>query len=119
MRGKILLLTGLAVGYVFGSRAGRERYEEIKTAANKLWNDPRVQKPVHQAQDFAKDKAPEVADFVTDNVKNVGDFVSDNVKNVVSKVSGKTSKTSAPSTPASSTSTTTTGGSTKPTTPAK
>ena len=55
MRGKILLVTGLAVGYVLGTRAGRERYEEIKAAANKLWNDPRVQKPVHQAQDFVKD----------------------------------------------------------------
>ena len=84
MKGKILLLTGLAVGYVLGTRAGRERYEEIKAAANKLWNDPRVQKPVHQAQDFAKDKAPEVAEFV-----------SDGVKKVVTQVSGKTpSKTS-------------------------
>ena len=58
MKGKILLLTGLAVGYVLGTKAGRERYEEIKTAANKLWSDPRVQKPVKQAEDFVKDKAP-------------------------------------------------------------
>jgi len=78
MKGKILLLTGLAVGYVLGTRAGRERYEEIKTAANKLWSDPRVQKPVKQAEDFVKDKAPEVAEFVTDGVKTV-----------VNKVSGK------------------------------
>ena len=76
MKGKILLLTGLAVGYVLGTRAGRERYEEIKTAANKLWNDPRVQKPVHQAQDFAKDKAPEVAEFVSDTAKKVVSQVS-------------------------------------------
>lgn len=78
MKTKILLLTGLAVGYVLGTRAGRERYEEIKSTANKLWNDPRVQKPIHDAQDFAKDKAPEVADFV-----------SDTAKKVVSQVSGK------------------------------
>jgi hypothetical protein len=83
MKGKILLLTGLAVGYVLGTRAGRERYEEIKSAANKLWADPRVQKPVKQAEEFVKDKAPEVAEFV-----------SDGVKNVVSKVQGK------PATPA-------------------
>jgi len=83
MKGKILLLTGLAVGYVLGTRAGRERYEEIKTTANKLWNDPRVQKPVHQAQDFAKDKAPDVAEFVTDTAKKV-----------VSQVSGKTTSKS-------------------------
>lgn len=81
MKGKILLVTGLAVGYLLGTRAGRERYEEIKTAANKLWADPRVQKPVKQAEEFVKEKAPEVAEFVTDGVKTV-----------VSKVSGKTSK---------------------------
>ena len=99
MKGKILLLTGLAVGYVLGARAGRERYEEIKTTANKLWNDPRVQKPVHQAQDFAKDKAPEVAEFVTDTAKKV-----------VSQVSGKSSAKK----PAASKSSTTTSTASKP-----
>lgn len=88
MKGKILLVTGLAVGYLLGTRAGRERYEEIKSAANKLWADPRVQRPVKQAEDFVKEKAPEVADFVADGVKTV-----------VSKVSGKPSK---PETPAAS-----------------
>jgi hypothetical protein len=29
MRGKILIVAGLAVGYVLGARAGRERYEDI------------------------------------------------------------------------------------------
>jgi len=90
MKGKILLLTGLAVGYVLGTRAGRERYEEIRTAANKLWNDPRVQKPVHQAQDFAKDKAPEVAEFVTDSAKKV-----------VSQISGKSTTAKKPATKSS------------------
>lgn len=89
MKGKILLLTGLAVGYVLGTRAGRERYEEIKTAANKLWNDPRVQKPVHQAQDFAKDKAPEVAEFVSDNVKNLVDKVTPSKKPAVKPAATK------------------------------
>jgi hypothetical protein len=93
MKGKILLLTGLAVGYVLGTRAGRERYEEIKTAANKLWNDPRVQKPVHQAQDFAKDKAPEVAEFVTDNVKNLVDKVTPSKKPAPKATASKTTST--------------------------
>lgn len=96
MKGKILLLTGLAVGYVLGTRAGRERYEEIKTTANKLWNDPRVQKPVHQAQDFAKDKGPEVAEFV-----------SDTAKKVVSQVSGKATSAKKPAAAKSSTTTST------------
>jgi len=96
MKGKILLLTGLAVGYVLGTRAGRERYEEIKTAANKLWSDPRVQKPVKQAEEFVKDKAPEVAEFVTDGVKTVA-----------SKVTGKTTPAKKPAASTASKTTTT------------
>ncbi|HEU4807558.1 MAG TPA: YtxH domain-containing protein [Homoserinimonas sp.] len=71
MRGKILIVTGLAVGYVLGARAGRERYEEIKRAATKFWNDPRVKQQVETVEDFAKDKAPEVVDFISDNAKKV------------------------------------------------
>ncbi|HWR84480.1 MAG TPA: YtxH domain-containing protein [Rhodoglobus sp.] len=76
MRGKILLLVGLGVGYVLGTRAGREQYEKIKDNAQKLWNDPRVQQRVDDVQGFVKDKAPEVADFVTDNAKTVASKVS-------------------------------------------
>lgn len=79
MKGKILFVAGLGLGYILGTRAGREKYDQLKTAALKVWNDPRVQKQVDAAQDFVKDKAPEVADFV-----------SDTAKTVVEKVSGKT-----------------------------
>ena len=71
MKGKILLLVGLGIGYVLGTRAGRERYEQIKAAASKLWNDPRLQKRVDQAEDFVKDKAPDVAEFLADGAKTV------------------------------------------------
>lgn len=89
MKGKILLLTGLAVGYVLGTRAGRERYEEIKTAANKLWSDPRVQKPVKQAEEFVKENVKQAEEFVKDKAPEVAEFVSDGVKTVASKVTGK------------------------------
>jgi hypothetical protein len=94
MRGKILFVAGLAVGYVLGTRAGREKYEELRTAAMKVWNDPRVQKQVDNAQDFVKDKAPEVAEFVTDNAKKV-----------VAQVSGKKPTTASTRKPASKPST--------------
>ncbi|WP_394770713.1 YtxH domain-containing protein [Lacisediminihabitans sp.] len=76
MRGKLLFLVGLAAGYVLGTRAGRERYEQIKKATRRLWNDPRVQHQVKQAEDFAKDKAPEVADFLAEGAKKVVNQVS-------------------------------------------
>ena len=71
MKGKILFLAGLGVGYVLGARAGRERYESIKKSASKLWNDPRVQKQVDTAEAFVKDKAPDVAEFALDGAKKV------------------------------------------------
>lgn len=80
MKGKILFVTGLALGYVLGTRAGRERYEQLKSSAMKLWNDPRVQRQVDAAENFVKDKAPDVAEFV-----------SDGAKKVVSQVTGKKS----------------------------
>ncbi len=76
MRGKILFVVGLAAGYVLGARAGRERYEDIKRAAGRLWNDPRVQHQVRNAGDFAKDKAPDVVEFLADGAKKVAAQVS-------------------------------------------
>jgi hypothetical protein len=92
MKGKILLVVGLGIGYLLGTRAGREKYDQMKSAALKLWNDPRVQKTVDDAGDFVKDKAPDVAEFFADGAKKV-----------VSQVSG--SKTPAPRKPATRTST--------------
>jgi hypothetical protein len=76
MRGKILLLAGVAVGYVLGTRAGREKYNELVSTANKLWNDPRVQERVEQVQGFVKEKGPEVTGFMQDNAKKVTDTVT-------------------------------------------
>ena len=39
---KLLLLVAGGIGYVFGARAGRERYEQIVGMAIKVKNDPRV-----------------------------------------------------------------------------
>lgn len=71
MKGKILLVVGLGIGYVLGTRAGREKYEKIKATANKLWNDPRIAEQRHNAEDFVKDKAPDVAEFLADGAKKV------------------------------------------------
>lgn len=75
MRGKILFIFGLAMGYVLGTRAGRERYEQIKAGAEKVWLDPRVQEQVHTVEEFVKDKAPDLADKATTAAKKVTSVV--------------------------------------------
>ena len=62
---KLMLLGSFSLGYVLGTRAGRERYEQIMGTVNKVKNDPRVQEKAHQAVDVAKQQAPVVADKVT------------------------------------------------------
>ena len=57
MRGKIGIVVGLAAGYVLGSRAGRERYEQIKSRFLKVWNTPPVQKQVDKAKELGKSAA--------------------------------------------------------------
>jgi hypothetical protein len=37
------LLIGIAAGYVLGSRAGRERYEQIKRWASRAADNPAIQ----------------------------------------------------------------------------
>lgn len=64
MKGKILFVTGGVIGYVLGARAGRKRYEQIRSAVSKVWEKPQIQNQVHQAQDFAADKAAEVPDVL-------------------------------------------------------
>ncbi len=57
MRGKIGLVVGLGVGYVLGTRAGRKRYEQLKTQWLKLWETDVVQDKVAKAKGFAATKA--------------------------------------------------------------
>ncbi len=65
---KLTILISGAVGYVLGSRAGRERYEQIKGLAVKVKDNPTVQEKTQQAADVAKAQAPVVKDKVTDTV---------------------------------------------------
>lgn len=57
---KLTLLVVAGAGYVLGSRAGRERYEQIKTQATKTWNNPKVQDAADTVQSQAKQAASDV-----------------------------------------------------------
>lgn len=99
MRGKVVLLVGIGIGYVLGARAGRERYEDIKRVARRFWNDPRVSHQVHNVEQFAKDKAPEVVDFIGDAAKKVihRTPAKDSTKSVATKSGGSQKKSTSSS----------------------
>ena len=77
MKGKILMVVGLVLGYILGARAGRERYEQIRAGAEKVWQDPRVQRQVHTVEEFVKDKAPDLTDKATQAAKTLVTKVRD------------------------------------------
>jgi hypothetical protein len=68
MRYRLMLGVGFAVGYILGSRAGRERYEQIKRLAQRVSDNPAVQETaglmgakVSQATGVARTKVSDVA----------------------------------------------------------
>ncbi|MDP9806445.1 hypothetical protein J2S70_001027 [Trueperella bonasi] len=84
--GFLKTLTVGAIGYVLGARAGRERYEQIKTNAQKLWNSGTVREgrskvrnqaaeTFQQAQDVAAVKFQEAAEAVKDKVNSDDDEI--------------------------------------------
>lgn len=56
--GKVALILGLAAGYVLGTRDGRERYQQLKTQADRVVQDPRFRQKATQVQELAKKKTP-------------------------------------------------------------
>lgn len=97
MRGKLLFAVGLATGYVLGTRAGRKRYEQIKSGAEKVWNLPPVQAGVHGVQDFANERIDVVQQKLAVAVKNViaNLLTSDSTKQSTTTVAITTTKPAA------------------------
>ncbi|MEU9254279.1 YtxH domain-containing protein [Streptomyces sp. NPDC048270] len=49
MRYKVTFVVGLALGYILGTRAGRERYESLKKSAREIAQNPAVRNAAETA----------------------------------------------------------------------
>lgn len=76
MRGKLLFVAGLATGYVFGSRAGRQRYEQIKSGWLSFYNTAPVQSQVTRVQGFAKARVSQVPALLATGVRGLARVIS-------------------------------------------
>ena len=64
------LVIGAAVGYYFGAKAGRERYEQIERALDRVRGSGAYQQLEHKFADLAehgKDKALDLVDHLVEN----------------------------------------------------
>ena len=76
MKGKFLFATGLAAGYVLGSRSGRAAYDKLKARSAELWHSKPVQDKVAAAAETVKDKAPEVSEQLGEAARRAGTVIS-------------------------------------------
>src|SRR4051812_27160543 len=70
MRGKLMFLAGLGAGFVLGTRAGREKYEEIVQAARKVRENTTVQEARGVVQEQATKLVAGTKDTVTDKLSH-------------------------------------------------
>lgn len=81
MKAKVAFVVGVSVGYVFGTAAGRQRFEKMKGKANDMWRSDSVQSTVDdlqtKASDFAKVQGGALADKVGEGVEKVSETVKD------------------------------------------
>lgn len=68
---KFGLIVGAGIGYVFGTKAGRERYEQIRKSAAKLRQTPVVAKPMDSASEKISDAVRRGGEAATDKVVGI------------------------------------------------
>ena len=61
---KLTILIAGGIGYVLGAKAGRTRYEQIRRSAQRVADNPQVQKAAKHAQETVQNQAPAVKEKV-------------------------------------------------------
>ncbi|MGK5630281.1 YtxH domain-containing protein [Streptomyces sp. URMC 123] len=68
MRYRLTFVCGLAVGYVLGARAGRERYEQLRKSAQQVTRNPAVRNAAESAVQTGREVAAKAAGRVGDRL---------------------------------------------------
>jgi hypothetical protein len=83
MRYRLTFIAGLALGYVIGTRAGRERYEQLKQSARQFAQNPAVRNTAECAAQSSRDLAGKAYHAVSDKVgEKVPASVADRVRSL-------------------------------------
>ncbi|MHC5260006.1 YtxH domain-containing protein [Streptomyces sp. UC4497] len=81
MRYRLTFIAGLALGYVLGTRAGRERYEKLKKSAREIAQNPAVRNTAETAAQQTRNVAGKAFHSVSEKVESkVPDSVADRVR---------------------------------------
>lgn len=97
--GKLTLLAAGAAGYVLGTRAGRERYEQIASATRKVMGNPKVQAAKQQAQDTLAEQASTAGSAFVERAKETASAAADKVRHHGDNGAAPAGPTGTPSSP--------------------
>ena len=80
MRYRLSFIIGLAIGFVLGTRAGRERYEQLREQAQRLSENPAVRNAAESAAQNSRQFATRAYDTVNERTGHrLPEAVSDKV----------------------------------------
>jgi hypothetical protein len=83
MRYRLTFVVGLALGYVLGTRAGRERYEQLKKSARQISQNPTVRNTAETAAQQGRQFATRTYHVVSEKVGDrMPDSVADRVRSL-------------------------------------
>ncbi|WP_058234183.1 hypothetical protein [Devriesea agamarum] len=88
---KIILLLGVGLGFVLGSRAGRGPYEKLRASVTGYVEDPEVKAKAAEVRDFAQGAAVKAADYVEKKAPEVAETVGKTARDVTEAAHGKLS----------------------------
>lgn len=81
MRYRLTFVCGVAVGYVLGARAGRERYEQLRKSAQRVAHNPAVRNAAESAGQTGRGVALKAVDAVSSRMGDrLPDAVTDRVR---------------------------------------
>jgi gas vesicle protein len=79
MRGRIGLMVGFAAGYVLGTKAGQERYEEIRDGFNRLMGTEPAQQLQAEVRQAAERAGALIEEKTSEGMSKVSDKVNEKV----------------------------------------
>lgn len=90
MGSRAAFIVGAGIGFLLGTRTGREQIEKVRGWTQEVWEDPRVQSQVSdlsaKATDFARTEGSALKDRVADFAKTEGATLKEKLAGTVEYV---------------------------------
>ena len=68
------------VGYVLGTKAGRDRYEQLRRLYRRTTSNERVRQVLDQGKDIVDSGTAQVRGVAADQLRNAGDVIRNRVE---------------------------------------